>query len=169
MQRDLCDLVSRRFYSGLLTSADRVTDQSHSLPPALTALGRTHSAPLAFHDVTSGESRRPDGRSWANAAEARVCARLAGDIVRTTSLSVGVVAPYRAQLAELKRARVAVLDFPFPTDTPGEWCDTEDHPDDLARIEKTLEAIDDLDVRESMRRMMQVAARRERYKANEEE
>ena len=104
MQRDLCDLVSRRFYSGLLTSADRVTSQSHMLPPALTALGSVYSAPLAFHDVSSGAASRPDGRSWANAAEARVCARLCGDIVRTTSLSVGVVAPYRAQLAELRNA-----------------------------------------------------------------
>ena len=59
--------------------------------------------------------------------------------------------------------------LPLPADTPGEWCDTEDHPDDLVRIEKTLEAIEDEDVRASMRSMMRVAARRDRYKANEEE
>ena len=60
--------------------------------------------------------------------------------------------------------------FPaVPADTPGEWCETEDHPDDLARIEETLTAIDDPDVRESMRRMMRVAARRDRYKADEAE
>ena len=56
----------------------------------------------------------------------------------------------------------------IPADTPGEWCDTEDHPDDLAKIEETLKAIEDPDVRESMRRMMRVAARRERYKLGEE-
>ena len=105
MQRDLCALVSRRFYSGLLTTADRVTATSHALPPALVALGPPYTAPLAFHDIRSGSSTRPDGRSWANAAEARICARLAADIVRTApSLEVGVVAPYRAQLTELRNA-----------------------------------------------------------------
>ena len=60
-------------------------------------------------------------------------------------------------------------DPPIPADTPGEWCDTDDHPEDLIRIEETLQAIEDPDVQASMRSMMRVAARRERYKASEED
>ena len=54
---------------------------------------------------------------------------------------------------------------PLPADTPGEWCDMDDHPDDLERIEETLKAVGDPDVRESMRKMMRVAARRDRYES----
>ncbi len=57
----------------------------------------------------------------------------------------------------------------IPADVPGEWCDTDDHPEDLKRIEETIAAIDDVEVRESMRSMMRVAARRDRYKSNEED
>ena len=53
---------------------------------------------------------------------------------------------------------------PVPADTLGEWCDTEDHPEDLKKIDETLAVIEDVNVRESMRNMMRVAARRERYK-----
>lgn len=48
-------------------------------------------------------------------------------------------------------------------DTPGEWCDLPDEPEDVAHIEATVADIKDPDVRESLARVMKVAARRKRF------
>lgn len=50
-----------------------------------------------------------------------------------------------------------------PADTPGQWCEQDDHPEDLAQIEKTVSTIEDPEVRQSLRKVMMIAARRKRF------
>ena len=57
---------------------------------------------------------------------------------------------------------------PVPAETPGEWCFTKDHPDDITEIESTVASVEDIDVRESLRKVMLIAARRNRYLDNEQ-
>lgn len=54
-------------------------------------------------------------------------------------------------------------DPPVPAETPGEWCYTQDHPDDIVEIESVVASVEDEDVRESLRKVMLIAARRKRY------
>ena len=53
-------------------------------------------------------------------------------------------------------------DPPVPAETPGEWCYTTDHPEDVAEAESIVSSVEDEDVRESLRKVMLIAARRKR-------
>ncbi|MBI5498007.1 MAG: AAA family ATPase [Deltaproteobacteria bacterium] len=111
MHRDLMAFPSARHYGGRLTAAPAVADRTLQAVLGGTLADGELAAPFGFIDTAGTgwvEDRPEGGSSVRNPGEAALCAALVRQLVRAGLAlnQMGVIAPYRAQVAELA-ARLA--------------------------------------------------------------
>ncbi|MGN6106067.1 MAG: DEAD/DEAH box helicase [Kofleriaceae bacterium] len=98
------ELVGRLFYGGrLVHGADRAATE------AIAARAPFPGAPIAVVDTEGRTScqRSAKGNSRINPASAEITAELALEAVRGGATSIGVISPYAAQVAEIRRLLAA--------------------------------------------------------------
>jgi superfamily I DNA and/or RNA helicase len=98
------ELVGRLFYGGrLVHAADRVVTE------AIAARAPFAGAPIVVVDPRGRTSceRSAKGSSRLNRASAEITAELALEAVRAGTTSIGVITPYAAQAAEIRRLLAA--------------------------------------------------------------
>ena len=91
------EFPSSRFYQGRLVDAPQL--EQREMPAFLERFAGRN---VAFVDVGFGREERK-GESYCNRGEAQVVSRLVQCLI-TPELSLGVITPYQAQRAEVKRA-----------------------------------------------------------------
>jgi hypothetical protein len=101
MHVDICDIINRHFYDNkLATQVDSNKTRASALPPLP---GR--SAVLVKYQVPDGsQSEQTENGSRRNRTSAQLAAALAATYVKCDStVKVGLITPYRAQVALVKR------------------------------------------------------------------
>ncbi len=101
MHQDICDLVNRSFYGGKLeTDIQRVRTESTALPPL-----PGKPVVLVYLDSRDGSKvELTQAGSRYNQESAKIAVKLAKRFVQLNQqLQVGVITPYRAQVALIKR------------------------------------------------------------------
>ena len=123
MHPAICVFPATYFYGGQLKSSEGLNSTSRPIPPGFH--WPKHEWPIAFISTNDDAMETSVGNSYANYVEARMVAEVVSGVLgsgwgtrcpssgRTVapgvSASIGVIAPYKAQVDALRQALLAVL------------------------------------------------------------